>query len=151
MGPSPGHDSAAGGSHIPGCTGVGRQPQFLWERAGRRLPRWDFIPPSPPPLWGLGWVRAASSPAACISSLPTLSVCQLLNMSTIAAPFPHTSSSHASLCPLTETLDGRGEGDRAPTDGAGQSCCCVGEDGWEGECPGRLEGELMTSRGWAPG
>lgn len=147
---SPGRVSASSDSHIPGYAGwlalVGRQPQFLWERAGRKLPRWDFIPPSPPPPLGAaqGLEHPSSAPSALIPSpmVPTTDcICNL------SSTFPHTSSFHCRLgCPLWSAWVGDGKGTRKGDqergsrdsyeavlvpEGAGKNCCCAGEDGGE--------------------
>lgn len=84
-------------------------PQFLWERAGRRLPRWDFIPPFPPLPQGCAGRRgrppplhphpppAPPSPLLCPPSASRLSPARPLNASAIPAPLALTSSSCVCL------------------------------------------------------
>lgn len=85
-------------------------PQFRWERAGRRLPRWDVIPPFSPPPQGYPGMRAASAPAAVPVPITGHCIASLLPPSHLLLPL----SSEGPHCPFSHLVErwwgGWGEG-----------------------------------------
>lgn len=85
-------------------------PQFLWERAGRRLPRWDFIPPFPPLPQGCAGRRGRPPPIHPHPPRPPVPPVSSQRLSPLTGQAIECISNPSSSCPhlLLLCLSGQG-------------------------------------------